>query len=126
MLERRSQLRYQLTPPLPGRAFVDGVGQFDAQLLDVSVEGARIWVAVNDADEMACFVATREKGVTGVFARPQGAPWKFVLLHTRATTCNADGSADAACVIAGRFVSVPTFTVADMERLVAEGLAARA
>jgi hypothetical protein len=125
MHERRSQPRYQLTPPLRGRAFIDVIGQFEAQLLDVSVDGARMLLEVNSPDDLARFLAAEEKGITGVFARPEGTPWKFVLLHTRMTTLNAAASAGAACEIAGRFVAVPNFTVADLERLAAEGLAVR-
>jgi hypothetical protein len=125
MDERRSHPRYQLAPPLRGRAFIDAIGQFDAQLLDVSVDGARMTLELKSPDDLVRFLAAREKGITGAFARPEGPPWKFVMLHTRRTTLNADGSAGAACVIAGRFVEVPNFTVADLERLVAECLAVR-
>jgi len=125
MDERRSQPRYQLTPPLHGRAFIDAIGQFDAQLLDVSVDGARMLLELSSPDDLVRFLAAAEKGITGAFSRPEGAPWKFVMLHTRRTTLNAAGSAGAACVIAGRFVEVPSFTVADLERLVAERLAER-
>ena len=124
MLERRARLRYRLNPPLPGRAFIDGIGQFDAQLLDVSTEGARMTLALNPADDPARFAAAGEKGVTAVFARPDGVPWKLVLLHTRLTPSNAAGSA-AACDVAGRFVDVPSFTAADLDQLVAAGLAVR-
>ena len=126
MHERRAHPRYQLDPPLSGRAFIDAIGQFDAQLLDVSADGARMLLELNSPDDLARFLAAREKGITGAFARPEATPWKFVLLHTRMTTLNAAGSAGAACVIAGRFVAVPNFTVADLERLVAEDLAVRA
>lgn len=125
MQERRSQRRYQLTPPQRGRAFVDGIGQFDAQLLDVSVEGARLMLELSSPDDLARFLATAEKGITAVFAQPAGTPWKVVLLHTRMTSLEAAGSAGANCVIAGRFVAVPSFTVADLERLVDENLAVR-
>lgn len=126
MHERRSHPRYQLTPPLPGRAFIDGIGQFEARLLDVSIEGARMRLELDSPDDLARFLAVGEKGITGAFARPEGTPWKFVLLHTRMTTLSADGSAGAACVIAGRFVAVPNFTIADLDQLVAEHLAAGA
>lgn len=125
MQERRSQPRYRMTPPLPGRAFIDAVGQFDAQLLDVSEDGARMVLAPESAEDLARFLGAGEKGVTGAFGRPEGAPWKFVLLHTRTTALEADGGVSAACVIAGRFVAVPSFTVADLERLVAQGEAVR-
>lgn len=125
MHERRSHARYQLTPPLHGRAFIDGIGQFDAQLLDVSIHGARMILQLSSPDDLARFLTAEEKGITSVFARPVGVPWKFVLLHTRRTTLNAAGTAGAACVIAGRFVSVPTFTLADLDRLAAEGQAVR-
>ncbi len=123
MNERRAHLRYQLTPPLPGRAYIDAIGQFDAQLLDVSVEGARMLLQLGGAGDLARFLAVSEKGITGAFARPAEPPWKFVLLHTRMTTLNGDGGPGAACVIAGRFTEVPTFSAADLERLLANGLA---
>lgn len=123
MLERRSQPRYQLTPPLRGRAFIDGIGQFDAQLLEVSVHGVRMMLQLSSPDDLARFLAAGEKGITSAFTRPEGAPWKFVLLHTRITTLTAADSAGAACAIAGRFIAAPNFTLADLERLVAERLA---
>jgi len=125
MQERRHYPRYRLTPSLPGRAYIDAIGQFDAQLIDVSVEGARMTLDLGNADDLARFIAADEKGITGAFARPEGAPWKFVLLHTRMTTVSEEGGAAGRCEIAGRFVVVPSFTVADVEQLVAEGLAVR-
>ena len=125
MQERRAHPRYQLIPPLLGRAFVDGIGQFEAQLLDVSVDGVRLLLQIGTPDELARFLAATEKSITATFGRPEGEPWKFALLHTRMTTLDATGSAGARCLIAARFVAVPNFTVADLEGLVAKRLAAR-
>jgi hypothetical protein len=125
MVERRARPRFQLIPPLRGRAFIDAVGQFDAKLLDVSVDGARLQLHMGNPDHLSRFLAAREKGITAAFPQSGGAPWKFVMLHTRATTLEAQGSAGAECVIAGRFVAVPNFTIADLDRLVAAKQAAR-
>ncbi|RLJ62856.1 hypothetical protein [Sulfurisoma sediminicola] len=125
MLERRAHPRYQLIPPLRGRAFIDAIGQFEAQLLDVSVDGVRLLLHMSNPDDLARFLVATEKSITATFGRPEGEPWKFALLHTRMTTLDAAGSAGAQCLIASRFVTVPNFTVADLERLVAERQAAR-
>jgi hypothetical protein len=125
MQERRAQPRYQLIPPLRGRVFIDAVGQFDAQLLDVSVEGVRLLLQMDNPDDLARFLAAKEKNMTATFARPGDEPWKFALLHTRSTTLDAPAGKGVACMIASRFVSVPNFTVADLDRLVAERQAAR-
>jgi hypothetical protein len=125
MQERRAQPRYQLIPPLRGRVFVDAVGQFDAQLLDVSLDGVRLLLQMGSPDGLAGFLAAREKNMTATFGRPGGEPWKFALLHTRSTTLDAPAGKGAACMIASRFVSVPNITVADLDRLVLERLAAR-
>ncbi len=124
MLERRQHLRYELTPPLPGRAFIDGGEQFEAHLLDISIDGARLALSLDGADNWGTLLSGLEKTITGVFARPSGVPWKFVLLHTRMTEL-ALGRVDTDCVVAGRFLSVPTFTAADLDILVAANLATR-
>jgi hypothetical protein len=125
MQERRAQPRYQLIPPLRGRVLIDAVGQFEAQLLDVSLDGARLLLQMNSPDDLAGLLAAREKNMTATFARPGGEPWKFALLHARSTTLDAPAGKSVACMIASRFVTVPNFTVADLEALVKQRLAAR-
>jgi hypothetical protein len=119
MKERRACPRFKLTPPLPGRAFVEGVGQFDAHLLNASFDGVSLQLQMNRQDELDRFLAAREKNITATFVLPEGDIWKFALLHNRATTVEAGLD----CIIAARFVAVPNLTVADLDRMVSEGRA---
>lgn len=121
--ERRRHTRYQLTPPLRGRASIDLFGQCDAQLIDLSIEGAQMILELGTPDALARFLGLKEKAINCAFPRSGGVPWKFVLLHTRMTTVSEDDAATGKCVIAGRFVAVPNFTAADMEQMVTARLA---
>ena len=123
MHERRQHTRYQLTPPLRGRASIDDFGQCDAQLIDVSIEGAQMILELGNAEALARFLALQEKAINCAFPRSGGMPWKFVLLHTRMTTVNEDDAVGGKCVIAGRFVAVPNFTEADLGQMVTTLLA---
>ncbi len=117
MFERRQHARYILMPPLAGRALIDEIGQAEAQLLDVSIEGARMALAV-DPDAQARLLAGTERSMAATFARPDGAPWKLVLIHSRLTTIAAAASGGSRCVVAGRMVVAPSFGNADLESLI--------
>lgn len=123
MGERREHPRYFLMPPLAGRALIDEIGQADAQLLDASVDGARMVLAV-DADSQARLLTGNERSMAATFARPTGAPWKFVLVHhSSLTTITAAASGDSRCVVAGRMGAVPSFSSANLEALIAANAA---
>jgi hypothetical protein len=117
MLERRLHPRYILMPPLKGRALVDEVGQVDAELIDVSIDGARLALTVG-ADVQARLQSGPERSVAATFVRPGAMPWKLTLIHSRLTMVPPAASAAARCLVAGRFVTVPTFGSADLEGLV--------
>lgn len=117
MFERRQHVRYILMPPQAGRALIDDIGQVEAQLLDVSIEGARMALAV-DTDAQARLLAGNERSMAATFARPNGAPWKFVLIHSRLTTIAAAAAGGSRCVVAGRMVVAPSFGSADLESLI--------
>lgn len=122
MSERRQHARYILMPPLAGRVLIDDIGPTEAQLIDVSIDGARMALTV-DVGSQARLLAGSERSMAATFARPGGAPWKFVLIHNRLTTITAVASGGSRCVIAGNMVATPTFSAADLDGLIAANAA---
>lgn len=124
MFERRQHPRYILMPPLPGRALVDDLGQVEAELLDASIEGARLSLAV-DGQAQTALLSGAERSIAATIVRPGGNSWKFVLIHSRMTTIAATPTGGSRCVVGGRFVVAPTFGVADLDAMLLSKTACR-
>lgn len=124
MFERRQHSRYVLMPPLSGRAQADDLGQVDAELLDTSIEGARLSLVVDDVGQ-ALLLSGAERSIAATFGRPGGNPWKFVLIHSRMTTVTAVAAGGSRCIVGGRFVAAPTFGVADLDAMLGSKAACR-
>lgn len=118
MSDRRQHPRYILMPPLAGRALIDDLGQVEADLIDVSIEGAKMSLSVS-AEAQSRLLSGEERSMAATFVRSSAAPWKFVLIHSRLTTIAAAANGGSRCVVGGRFVVAPTFAAADLKALLA-------
>lgn len=105
-----------MMPPLTGRVLVDELGQVEAELLDVSIEGAKMSLTVSP-DGQTRLLSGDERSMAATFSRPDGAPWKFVLIHSRLTTIAAAAHGGSRCVVGGRFMVAPTFGAVQLEAL---------